>query len=38
MAYKYLKDDSLMSDMDSGEDTQHSTRLLEGRIEELQQN
>lgn len=37
MAYKYLKDDSLMTDMDSGEDTQHSTRLLESRMEELQQ-
>ena len=37
MAYKYLKDDSLMTDMDSGEDTQHSTRLLESRMEDLQQ-
>ena len=37
MAYKYLKDDSLMTDMDSGEDTQHSTRLLESRMEDLRQ-
>lgn len=37
MAYKYLKDDSLLADMDSSEDTQRSTRLLESRMEDLRQ-
>ncbi len=34
---KYLKDETFMMDMDGSEDTQTSTRLLEGVVEDLQQ-
>lgn len=34
---KYLKDENFLMDMDGGEDTQVSTRLLETRAEELRQ-
>ncbi len=34
---KYLKDETFMMDMDGGEDTMQSTRLLENRIEDLRQ-
>lgn len=34
---KYLKDETFLADMDGSEDTQTSTRLLEGMVEDLQQ-
>ena len=34
---KYLKDETVMLDMDDGEDARQSTRLLENKIEDLQQ-
>ncbi len=34
---KYLKDETFLMDMDGSEDTQVSTRLLEGMVEDLQQ-
>jgi hypothetical protein len=34
---KYLKDETFMMDMDGSEDTQSSTRLIEGVVEDLQQ-